>query len=59
MQLLQNLQNLDFLHVDYCKGLEQIAADDDGVGQGGGEGIQLASSERPLLSYTQSQASCI
>ncbi|XP_027171987.1 probable disease resistance protein At4g27220 [Coffea eugenioides] len=44
VQLLQNLQNLEELDVIYCKGLEEIAADGNGVGQGGGEGIQLTSS---------------
>ncbi|XP_027172517.1 probable disease resistance protein At4g27220 [Coffea eugenioides] len=45
VQLLQNLQNLEELDVTNCDYLEEIAADDDGVGQGGGEGIQLTSSE--------------
>ena len=45
MQLLQNLQNLEELRVEDCEGLEEIAADGSGVGQGGGEGIQLTSSE--------------
>ncbi|CDP20734.1 unnamed protein product [Coffea canephora] len=44
VQLLQSLQNLRDLHVDNCKGLEEIAADGNGVGQGGGEGSQLTSS---------------
>ncbi|XP_027127610.1 probable disease resistance protein At1g61300 isoform X3 [Coffea arabica] len=44
VQLLQNLQNLETLRVDGCEGLEEIAADGNGVGQGGGEGIQLTSS---------------
>ncbi|CDP05717.1 unnamed protein product [Coffea canephora] len=45
VQLLQKLENLIVLFVSYCEGLEEIAADDDGVGQGEGEGIQLTSSE--------------
>ncbi|CDP17482.1 unnamed protein product [Coffea canephora] len=45
VQLLQSLQNLEELDVTNCDHLEEIAADDDGVGQGGGEGIQLTSSE--------------
>ncbi|XP_027172021.1 probable disease resistance protein At1g62630 [Coffea eugenioides] len=45
VQLLQNLQNLEILEVNDCEGLEEIAADGNGVGQGGGEGIQLTSSE--------------
>ncbi|XP_071934446.1 uncharacterized protein [Coffea arabica] len=45
VQLLQNLQNLEQLIVKDCEGLEEIAADGNGVGQGGGEGIQLTSSE--------------
>ncbi|XP_071906978.1 putative disease resistance protein At4g10780 [Coffea arabica] len=44
VQLLQNLQNLDKLYVYGCEGLEEIAADGNGEGQGGGEGIQLTSS---------------
>lgn len=39
VQLLKGLQNLDDLYVDACEGLEEIAADDNRVGQGG-EGIQ-------------------
>ncbi|XP_027172806.1 disease resistance protein At4g27190-like [Coffea eugenioides] len=45
VQLLQNLQNLETLIVEDCGGLEEIAADGNGVGQGGGEGTQLTSSE--------------
>ncbi|XP_027171999.1 probable disease resistance protein At1g61180 [Coffea eugenioides] len=45
VQLLQNLQNLKELRVEHCEGLEEIAADGNEVGQGGGEGIQLTSSE--------------
>ncbi|XP_071906745.1 disease resistance protein At4g27190-like isoform X1 [Coffea arabica] len=45
VQLLQTLQNLGNLNVKDCEGLEEIAADGYGVGQEGGEGIQLASSE--------------
>ncbi|XP_027061134.1 probable disease resistance protein At4g27220 isoform X2 [Coffea arabica] len=45
VQLLQSLQNLEILYVYNCEGLEEIAADGNGVGQGGGEGIQLTSSE--------------
>ncbi|XP_027170330.1 disease resistance protein SUMM2-like [Coffea eugenioides] len=45
VQLLQNLQNLEELYVEDCEGLEEIAADGNGVGQGGGEGTQLTSSE--------------
>ncbi|CDP20733.1 unnamed protein product [Coffea canephora] len=45
IQLLQNLQNLEELDVYDCEGLEEIAADGSGVAQGGGEGIQLTSSE--------------
>ncbi|XP_027170970.1 probable disease resistance protein At4g27220 [Coffea eugenioides] len=41
VQLLQSLQNLEKLKVVDCEGLEEIAAD----GNGGGEGIQLTSSE--------------
>ncbi|XP_027170127.1 putative disease resistance protein At1g63350 [Coffea eugenioides] len=44
VQLLQNLQNLEELDIIDCKGLEEIAADGNGVGQGGGEGSQLTSS---------------
>ncbi|XP_027172013.1 disease resistance protein SUMM2-like [Coffea eugenioides] len=44
-QLLQNLENLTLIHVDDCEGLEEIVADDNGVEQGGGEGIQLTSSD--------------
>ncbi|XP_071904825.1 probable disease resistance protein At4g27220 isoform X2 [Coffea arabica] len=45
VQLLQSLQNLEELHVCNCEGLEEIAADGNGVGQGGGEGTQLTSCE--------------
>ncbi|CDP16609.1 unnamed protein product [Coffea canephora] len=45
VQPLQNLQNLEILEVNDCEGLEEIAVDGNGVGQGGGEGIQLTSSE--------------
>ncbi|XP_027171994.1 putative disease resistance protein At4g10780 [Coffea eugenioides] len=45
VQLLQSLQNLEVLYVKDCEGLEEIAADGNGVGQGGGEGTQLTSSE--------------
>ncbi|XP_027171980.1 probable disease resistance protein At4g27220 [Coffea eugenioides] len=44
VQLLQNLQNLEKLIVGGCEELEEIAADGNGVGQGGGEGIQFTSS---------------
>ncbi|XP_027171976.1 probable disease resistance protein At4g27220 [Coffea eugenioides] len=44
VQLLQNLQNLETLTVKDSEGLEEIAADGNRVGQGGGEGIQLNSS---------------
>ncbi|CDP11827.1 unnamed protein product [Coffea canephora] len=44
VQLLQKLQNLEELDVYDCEELEEIAADGNGVGQGGGEGIQLTSS---------------
>ncbi|XP_027171983.1 probable disease resistance protein At4g27220 [Coffea eugenioides] len=44
VQLLQNLQNVELLDVKNCEGLEEIAADGNGEGQGGGEGIQLTSS---------------
>ncbi|XP_027172015.1 uncharacterized protein LOC113771643 [Coffea eugenioides] len=45
IQLLQNLQNLEDLEIRNCEGLKQIATDDNGVGKGGKEGIQLTSSE--------------
>lgn len=45
VQLLQNLGDLRILYVHDCEGLEEIAADDNGVEQGGGEGIQWTSSE--------------
>ncbi|XP_027171995.1 probable disease resistance protein At4g27220 [Coffea eugenioides] len=45
VQLLQSLQNLEELEVKDCEGLEEIAVDGNGVGQGGQEGIQLTSSE--------------
>ncbi|CDP17480.1 unnamed protein product [Coffea canephora] len=45
VQLLQSLQNLETLTVNYCEVLEEIAADGNGVGQGGGEGTQLTSCE--------------
>nr|XP_027060864.1 disease resistance protein SUMM2-like [Coffea arabica] len=45
VQLLQNLQNLETLRVEDCEGLEEIEADGNGVGRGGGEGTQLTSSE--------------
>nr|XP_027060856.1 probable disease resistance protein At4g27220 [Coffea arabica] len=44
-QLLQNLENLTLIHVNDCEGVEEIVADDNGVEQGGGEGIQLTSSD--------------
>ncbi|CDP16480.1 unnamed protein product [Coffea canephora] len=44
VQLLQTLQNLETLDIKNCEGLEEIAADGNGVGQGGGERIQLTSS---------------
>ncbi|XP_027171997.1 probable disease resistance protein At1g62630, partial [Coffea eugenioides] len=52
VQLLQNLQNLETLTVKDCKGLEEIAADGNGVGQGGGEGTQLTSSEGATATVT-------
>ncbi|XP_027171331.1 probable disease resistance protein At4g27220 [Coffea eugenioides] len=45
VQLLQSLQNLETLEVEDCEGLEEIAADGNGAGQGGGEGTQFTSSE--------------
>ncbi|CDP17477.1 unnamed protein product [Coffea canephora] len=45
MQLLQNLKNLEDLEIRNCEGLKEIAADNNGVGKGGKEGIQLTSSE--------------
>ncbi|XP_071932308.1 disease resistance protein At4g27190-like isoform X2 [Coffea arabica] len=45
VQLLQNLENLRVLYVHDCEGLEEIAAADNGVEQGGGEGVQWTSSE--------------
>ncbi|XP_027172004.1 disease resistance protein SUMM2-like [Coffea eugenioides] len=45
VQLLQNLQNLETLEVKDCKGLEEIAADGNGLGQGGEEGTQLTTCE--------------
>ncbi|XP_027172006.1 putative disease resistance protein At4g10780 [Coffea eugenioides] len=44
VQLLQNLQNLEELIVEDCEGLEKMAGDGNGVGQGEGECIQLTSS---------------
>ncbi|XP_027172003.1 probable disease resistance protein At4g27220 [Coffea eugenioides] len=52
VQLLQNLQNLEKVDVDDCEGLEEIAADGNGVGQGGGEGTQLTSSEGVTATVT-------
>ncbi|CDP17472.1 unnamed protein product [Coffea canephora] len=52
VRLLQSLQNLETLTVRDCEGLEEIAADGNGVGQGGGEGSQLTSSEGATATVT-------
>ncbi|CDP16608.1 unnamed protein product [Coffea canephora] len=45
VQLLRNFESLRVFSVDDCKGLAEVAANDNGIEQGGGEGIQLTSSE--------------
>ncbi|XP_027172010.1 probable disease resistance protein At4g27220 [Coffea eugenioides] len=57
--LLQNLQNLEELRVEDCEGLEEIAADGNGVGQGGGEGTQLTSSGGAITMISLPNLRCL